>query len=196
MAERTGWSRDICNLSWRHSLYQRIAKTTSVLSLRLSLSRQLDRLNDLVCHAFVVKRLQALAWIPSYHLDISSMAIQVMTEQPKRAYIEIRQPNWSTSRAKSAGENALTRRIGVAINPSTVPYPWAPNSTRGTAPRTMVMTPCDAPSNRVKAARCHTSPRARNSTTSEAGTTAMAIRAMVIAFRLRPKNISTIRPAN
>src|SRR5689334_21435317 len=75
-------------------------------------------------HASVVKRLPALAWTPSYHRDIASMANQVMTAQPKRAYIEICQPNWSTSKAKIVGENALTRRIGVAINPNTVPYPW------------------------------------------------------------------------
>jgi hypothetical protein len=48
---------------------------------------------------------------------MNSMAIQVATRAGKQAYREICQPNWSTSKAKIAGENALTSRMGVAISP-------------------------------------------------------------------------------
>ena len=69
-----------------------------------------------------------------------------------------------------AGEKAFTSSIGVAISPSTAPYPLAPNSASGTAPRTIVMTPCEAPNRSVKATSCHRSPRANKSRISEAGT--------------------------
>ena len=52
---------------------------------------------------------------------MNSMAIQVAIEQANRAYREICQPNWSTSKANIAGENALTSRMGVAISPRTAP---------------------------------------------------------------------------
>ena len=77
----------------------------------------------------------------------------------------------------------------MAINPSTAPYPLAPKSASGTAPRTIVITPCEAPSSSVKATSSQRSPRARKSSSNEAGTTPMAMRAMVIALRLRPKKI-------
>ena len=60
----------------------------------------------------------------------------------------------------------------------------------------MVITPCEAPSSSVNATSSQSSPRASNSSTRQGGSTPMAMRATVIAFRFLAKKISTSRPPN
>jgi hypothetical protein len=69
----------------------------------------------------VARWLWPLGCAPSYHLNMNSTAIQVAIEQANRTWREICQPNWSTSKTKIAGENALMSRIGVAISSKTAP---------------------------------------------------------------------------
>src|SRR5262249_18523835 len=132
----------------------------------------------------------------SYQRDISSIASHD-AEQPTRSKTRPgAQPHRSTIQAKTVGAAAFTTSTGVAIKPSTAPYPLAPNSASGTEPRTIVITPSDAPMSRVRAS---TSGRLRvpaSSKASAGGKTPIAMRPTVIARKFRAKTISTTLPPN
>jgi len=124
------------------------------------------------------------------------MASHAAEHPTRRVRRPIVQPQRSTIQANTVGDAALITRMGVAMWPRTAPYPFAPNSASGTAPRTIVMTPWEAPMRNVNATTSGRCPVPANSRSSDGGRIPMAIRPTVMARRLRAKAISTTRPPN